>query len=66
MRLLLASRWDLPLTRLVPELLGHLTVLRGDLLRIDEAEATALVTPHLRKPDAESAQPDDQWELSHC
>ena len=20
----------------------------------------------LRKPDAESAQPDDQWELSHC
>ncbi len=61
MRLLLASRWDLPLTRLVPELLGHLTVLRGDLLRIDEAEATALVTPHLRKPDAEVVRALVEW-----
>ncbi|WP_235734540.1 ATP-binding protein [Nocardioides alcanivorans] len=29
LRLLLISRWDLPLTRLVPELLGHYTSLRG-------------------------------------
>src|SRR5262245_55103025 len=43
LRLLLLSRWDLPLTRLVPELLGHFTILRGDLLRMDEAAATELV-----------------------
>ena len=29
MRVLLLSRWDLPLTRLVPELLGDFTTLRG-------------------------------------
>jgi len=48
MRLMLLSRWDLPLTRLVPELLGHLTIVRGDLLRLDEAEASALITSHAR------------------
>ncbi len=51
MRLLLISRWDLPLTRLVPELLGHLTVLRGDLLRMTDDEAATLVAFHLGKPD---------------
>ena len=51
MRLLLISRWDLPLTRLVPELLGHLTVLRGDLLRMTDDEAASLVAAHLRTPD---------------
>ena len=30
LRVLLLSRWDLPLTRFVPELLGHITVLRGE------------------------------------
>jgi hypothetical protein len=39
------------LTRLVPELLGHLTVLRGDVLRMTDAEARAVVQPHLRQPD---------------
>jgi ATP/maltotriose-dependent transcriptional regulator MalT len=53
MRLLLAGRRDVPLTRLVPELLGFLTVIRGDLLRMSNAEATALVAAHLRDPDPE-------------
>jgi DNA-binding CsgD family transcriptional regulator len=48
MRLLLLSRWDLPLTRLVPELLGHFTVLRGELLRMDPAESASLVIEHAR------------------
>ena len=51
MRLLLLSRWDLPLTRLVPELLGHFTVLRGELLRMDPAESAApghRARPHRR------------------
>ena len=33
LRLLLLSRWDLPLTRLAPELMGHFSILRGDVLR---------------------------------
>jgi ATP/maltotriose-dependent transcriptional regulator MalT len=48
MRLLLLSRWDLPLSRLVPELLGHFTIVRGDLLRLDETEAAALISTHAR------------------
>lgn len=50
-RLLLLSRWDLPLTRLVPELLGHLTVLRGGVLRMDDLEARTLVGVHARTRD---------------
>jgi LuxR family maltose regulon positive regulatory protein len=51
MRLLLLSRWDLPLTRLVPELLGHSTTLRGELLRMDPAESAQLVIEHARTED---------------
>jgi LuxR family transcriptional regulator, maltose regulon positive regulatory protein len=51
MRLLLLSRWDLPLTRLVPELLGHSTILRGELLRMDPAESARLVIEHARTED---------------
>ncbi|HEX4688553.1 MAG TPA: LuxR C-terminal-related transcriptional regulator [Nocardioides sp.] len=51
MRVLLLSRWDLPLTRLVPELLGNFTTLRGDLLRLDEAESATLVEEHARTAD---------------
>ncbi|MDH2416280.1 LuxR C-terminal-related transcriptional regulator [Nocardioides sp. CER19] len=47
-RLLLLSRWDLPLAKTVPELLGHLTVLRGDVLRLDDDEVAALVAVHAR------------------
>ena len=48
MKLLLLSRWDLPLSRMVPELLGHFTIVRGDLLRLDDAESAALITTHAR------------------
>ncbi|HEX5861726.1 MAG TPA: LuxR C-terminal-related transcriptional regulator [Nocardioides sp.] len=51
MRLLLLSRWDLPLARLVPELLGHSTTLRGELLRMDPAESATLVVEHARTED---------------
>jgi len=60
-RLVLAARWDVPLTRLVPELMGHLTVLRGDLLRMTDAEASALVAPHLRDPDPEVVRAVVEW-----
>ncbi len=48
LRLLLISRWDLPITRLVPELRGHFTTLPGDLLRLDAQECTLLVAEHAR------------------
>jgi LuxR family transcriptional regulator, maltose regulon positive regulatory protein len=51
MRLLLLSRWDLPLTKLLPELLGHSTTLRGELLRMDRAESARLVIEHARTED---------------
>ncbi|MFI9485870.1 LuxR C-terminal-related transcriptional regulator [Promicromonospora sp. NPDC052451] len=51
LRVLLLSRWTLPLTRLVPELLGHFTFLRGDLLRLGDAENAALVAGHARTDD---------------
>lgn len=53
LRLLLLTRWDLPIPRLVPELLGHLTVLRGDTLRLSREESTWLVLRHARntRPD---------------
>ncbi len=42
----LLSQWDLPLSSLVPELLGHFSVVRGGVLRLDEEEAAALVAEH--------------------
>ena len=48
LRLLLLSRWDLPLTRLVPELMGHLSIIRGDLLRMDADECVPLIAEHAR------------------
>jgi LuxR family transcriptional regulator, maltose regulon positive regulatory protein len=56
MRVLLLSRWDLPLTRLVPELLGHFTTLRGDLLRLDDSECATLVEEHARTADPRIVQ----------
>ena len=50
LRVVLLTRWDLPLRRLVPQLLGHLTVIRGDALRLTDAETDALVRVHV--PDA--------------
>jgi LuxR family maltose regulon positive regulatory protein len=56
MRVLLVSRWDLPFTRLAPELLGNYTVLRGELLRLDEAEEAALVAAHVSDHAVEVAR----------
>jgi ATP/maltotriose-dependent transcriptional regulator MalT len=53
LRVLLVSRWDLPVTRLLPELLGNLTILRGDLLRMGDAQCAALVAEHARTTDPE-------------
>jgi DNA-binding CsgD family transcriptional regulator len=53
MRLVLLARWDLAVSRLVPELLGHLTVLRGDVLRLSEDETTRLVAQHARTDSRE-------------
>jgi DNA-binding CsgD family transcriptional regulator len=47
-RLLLLTRWDLALSRLVAELLGQLTVVRGDVLRLDADETARLVAEHAR------------------
>ena len=56
LRLLLVSRWDLPITRLGPELLGHFTVLRGEILRLTERESAVLVAEHSRSDSAEVAR----------
>lgn len=56
LRMVLLSRWDLPFTRLAPELLGQYTALRGELLRLDEAEETALVAAHVHTDAAEVAR----------
>ncbi|MCP3423731.1 helix-turn-helix transcriptional regulator [Nocardioides pinisoli] len=47
MRLLLLSRWDLPLTRIAPQLRGHLTELRGDVLRLSADESSQLIERHV-------------------
>ena len=51
-RLVLLARWDLPLDLLLPELLGTLTVLRGDALKLDPADASTLVRAHARTRSA--------------
>jgi LuxR family maltose regulon positive regulatory protein len=65
-RVLLASRWDLPFNRLAPELLGDLTMLRGDLLRLDESESGALVAAHARTDDVEVARAIAQRTQGWC
>lgn len=54
LKLVLLSRWDLPLTRLVPELLGNLSVVRGDVLLMTDEEAAELISVHARTSDAEA------------
>ena len=51
MRVLLLTRWDLGITRLAAELRGHLTILRGELLRLDDRESAVLVAEHSRSVD---------------
>ncbi|WP_243058351.1 LuxR C-terminal-related transcriptional regulator [Nocardioides sp. SR21] len=56
LQMLMLSRWDLPFTRLAPELLGQYTALRGELLRLDEGEEAALVAAHVHTDAAEVAR----------
>ena len=51
LRLVLISRWDLPLGRLVPELLGYFATVRGELLEMTDAESAELVKAHARTED---------------
>ena len=44
--MLLLSRYDLPFSRLVPELLGEFAVIRGVVLRMDDDEARTLIAVH--------------------
>jgi LuxR family maltose regulon positive regulatory protein len=53
LRLVLISRWDLGVSRLVPELLGQLTVIRGDVLRLSHDETARLVAEHARTRSAQ-------------
>jgi ATP/maltotriose-dependent transcriptional regulator MalT len=53
LHVLMLARWDLPLTRLVPELLGHMSVLRGGALRLTSDELAALVREHARTDSPE-------------
>ncbi len=52
LRLLLLSRWPLPLDLLSPQLLGHFTGLGGEILRMSRTEAEALVRAHAPELDA--------------
>lgn len=56
LQMLMLSRWDLPFTRLAPELLGQYTALRGELLRLDEGEEAALVAAHVHTDAVEVAR----------
>lgn len=49
LRLILLSRWDLPLRRLGPMLLGTMSVVRGDVMRLADDEARRLVLLHARR-----------------
>lgn len=53
LKLILLARWDPPLTRLIPELLGNLTALRGGVLRLDREEIAALVRAQSGKASAD-------------
>ena len=66
LRVLLMSRWDLPITRLGAELLGHLTVLRGDLLRLDERDSATLVAEHARTDSVDVARAVTEYTQGWC
>ena len=57
-RLVLLTRWDLALSRLVPELLGHLSVIRGDVLKLSDPEARRLIAEHARTDSPSRARRD--------
>ena len=66
LNLLLLARWDPPLTRLIPELLGNLTALRGGVLRLDREETAMLVRPQARTASAEVVAAVDRIAQGWC
>ncbi|MDF8262700.1 LuxR C-terminal-related transcriptional regulator [Luteipulveratus flavus] len=60
-RLLLLTRWDLAISRLMPDLLGALTVLRGDVVRLDADETSYVVAHHAHTEDPEVLQAIHEW-----
>src|SRR5262245_63094323 len=66
LRVLLLSRWDLPLSRLVPELLGHFTILRGDVLRMEDDECATLIAEHARTDHPEVCRAVTQHANGWC
>ena len=66
LRLVLLTRWDLALSRLVPQLLGHLTVIRGDVLRLTDDETRRLVAEHARTDSPEICEAIAARALGWC
>ena len=66
LRLVLVTRWDLALSRLVPQLLGHLTVIRGDALRLTDNETRRLVAEHARTDSPEICEAIAARALGWC
>lgn len=65
-RVVLLSRWDLPLADLRAALRGEVTVLRGDLLRLDENELTTLVQRHSHTSSLEVVELIRDWSGGWC
>jgi ATP/maltotriose-dependent transcriptional regulator MalT len=66
LNLLLLARWDPPLTRLIPELLGNLTALRGGVLRLDREEIAMLVTAQVGAAPEEVVAAVDRLSQGWC
>jgi LuxR family maltose regulon positive regulatory protein len=56
LRVMLLSRWDLAFNRLVPELLGDLSAIRGGVFQLEPAEAAVLIAHHARTTSPAVAQ----------
>lgn len=66
LRLLLLTRHDLGLSRLVPELLGHYRQLDGEVLRLSEESAAALVAHHAGTSASEVVGPITTYADGWC
>jgi LuxR family transcriptional regulator, maltose regulon positive regulatory protein len=66
LHVLLLSRWDLLMGNLGSQLLGNLITLRGDLLRLDDQEAEALIRQHARTEDIDVIQSIQQRAGGWC
>jgi LuxR family transcriptional regulator, maltose regulon positive regulatory protein len=66
LRVVLVSRSDLGLTRHVTELLGDLTEVRADVMRLDEDETAALVTQHVPAHSPATVLAVLEWSHGWC